>query len=253
MPLVLALHGGGGIATRMNKLTGMNDVSDDEGFIVVYPQGKDKHWNDGRKIKRLKKEMDDVKFLGDVVRKMKEDYNIDEDMIYCTGISNGSFMSYRMAVESPDTFTAVAGVAAQMSEYLRDENPPKSPVPVMMILGDEDPMVPYEGGGIKVLGITRGKVISADESVAIWVKINNCTVNPITTYYKDINRDDNCIVRRDEYKSEVGADVVLLTVEGGGHCWPGGWQYLGKWLIGETNRDINASEVIWEFFKQHSK
>jgi polyhydroxybutyrate depolymerase len=255
VPLVLVLHGGGGKASKMDKLTGMNDVSDTEGFIAVYPQGKDNHWNDGRKIKTLfkKKKLNDVKFLGDVVKKMTGEYNIDETRIYSTGISNGAFMSYRLAVENPDTFAAVAGVAAQPSENLRDEHPPESPIPVMMVLGEKDPLVPYGGGDVKVLGAKRGRVLSAEDSVKLWVGNNDCNGTPTTTYYDDINTDDNSIVRRDEYSSDSNDDVVLLTVEGGGHTWPGGWQYLGKGLVGETNRDINGSEVIWEFFENHPR
>ncbi|MCP4230399.1 MAG: prolyl oligopeptidase family serine peptidase [bacterium] len=253
VPLVLVLHGGGGKATKMDKLTGMNDIADTEGFIVVYPQGKNKRWNDGRKIKRLfnKKDMDDVKFLGDVVKKMTDEYNIDESRVYSTGISNGSFMSYRLASENPDTFAAVAGVAAQVSENLWDEHTPKLPIPVMMVLGDNDPLVPYEGGDVKVLGIKRGRVLSTEDSVSLWVDNNGCGTTPTTTYYNDSDPDDGSVVRRDEYTSADNDDVVLLTVEGGGHCWPGGWQYLGEKIVGKTNRDVNASEVIWDFFEGH--
>ena len=251
--LVLALHGGGGTAAKMDKLSGLGKVSDAEGFIIVYPQGKNKRWNDGRKIKRLikTKDMDDVKFLGDVVKKMTDEYNIDESRVYSTGISNGAFMSYRLAVENPETFAAVTGVAGQVTENLRDEHPPESPIPVMMILGDEDPLVPYNGGDVKVLGMKRGRVISAGDSVKLWVDNNGCAMTPATSYYGDSDPNDGSVVRRDEYSSGNGADVILLTVEGGGHCWPGGWQYLGKKVIGETNGDINASEVIWDFFENH--
>ncbi len=255
VPLVLALHGGGGKATKMDKLTGFGKVSDAEGFIVVYPQGKNKRWNDGRKIKRLikKKDMNDIRFLGDVVKKMKTDYNIDETRIYSTGISNGGFMSYRLASENPDTYAAVAGVASQVTENLRDEHPPTTAIPVMMILGDKDPLVPYGGGDVKVLGMKRGRVISAGDSVKLWVDNNGCDATPTTTYYDDSDPDDGTTVCRDEYSSDNNADVVLLTVEGGGHCWPGGWQYLGEKIIGKTNRDINASEVIWDFFENHKR
>jgi len=213
--LVLGLHGGGG---KADQLTGFNNISDKEGFIVVYPQGKNKRWNDGRIIKRLikTKDMDDVKFLGDVVKKMTDEYNIDESRIYSTGISNGGFMSYRLAAENPDTFAAVAGVASQVTENLRDKYAPKSPVPVMMILGDEDPLVPYNGGDVKVLGMKRGRVISAGDSVSLWVDNNGCNKTPNTSHYENTDTTDASIVRRDAYTSDTGGDVILLTVEGGG-------------------------------------
>jgi len=254
VPLVLALHGGGGKAEKMDKLTGFNEVADRESFIVVYPQGDNRHWNDGREILSLLpvEPADDVKFLGDLVKRLTADYEIDEDRIYATGISNGAFMSYRLAAENPDVFAAVAGVAAQVPKALRDKYPPEGPVAVMMILGTEDPLVPYKGGEVKVFGIKRGEALSALDSVALWTETNGCSEMPETTYYTDINGDDGSVVRRDEYSSDVGADVVLLTVEGGGHTWPGGWQYLPVKVIGETNRDIDASDVIWEFFEGHT-
>jgi polyhydroxybutyrate depolymerase len=199
VPLVLALHGGGGNAEKMDKLTGFNDVADREGFIVVYPEGVNKHWNDGRE----------------------------------------------------NVFAAVAGVAAQVSTALEEKYPPEGPVAVMMVLGDEDPLVPYEGGEVQIFGIKRGEVLSAEESVAMWTENNGCSGAPETTYYDDIDGDDGSVVRRDEYVSDIGADVVLLTVEGGGHTWPGGRQYLPAKVVGETNRDISASDVIWEFFEGH--
>jgi polyhydroxybutyrate depolymerase len=256
VPLVLALHGGGGEGNKMDELTGFNDVADEEGFMVVYPQGVNKRWNDGRDIQSLLpvEPPDDVKFLGDLVRQLTVDYNVDENGVYACGISNGAFMSYRLAVEYPDVFSAVAGVAAQVSAALKEKYPPREPIPVMMILGNEDPLVPYEGGEIRLFGIlSRGEVLSAEESVELWVKNNGCNEIPETTYYDDINAEDESVVRRDEYVSGVGADVVLITVEGGGHTWPGGWQYLNDEIIGKTNRDINASAIIWEYFKGFKK
>lgn len=253
VPLVLALHGGGGNAVKMDKLTGFNDVADREGFIVVYPEGVNKHWNDGREIRSLLpvEPPDDVRFLGDLVKQLTVDYKIDEKRVYSTGISNGAFMSYRLAAENPDVFAAVAGVAAQVSTVLKEKYPPEGPVAVMMVLGDEDPLVPYDGGEVQIFGIKRGEVLSADESVALWTETNGCSETAETTYYNDIDGDDGSVVRRDEYVSDIGADVVLLTVEGGGHTWPGGRQYLPVKVVGETNRDISASDVIWEFFEGH--
>jgi polyhydroxybutyrate depolymerase len=251
--LVLALHGGGGQADKMDRLTGFNDVADEEGFIVVYPQGINARWNDGRYVPSLLpvEPPDDVKFLGELVKQLTADYAIDENRIYSAGISNGGFMSYRLAVEYPDVFAAVAGVAAQVSVSLRDNFPPEEPITVMMILGDRDPLVPYEGGEISLFGINRGEVLSAKESVEMWVENNGCSETPVTTYYEDIDDKDGSVARRDEYKSDIGADVVLITIEGGGHTWPGGRQYISEKIVGKTNGDINASRVIWAFFAGH--
>jgi polyhydroxybutyrate depolymerase len=219
VPLVLALHGGGGKANEMDKLTGFNDVADREGFIVVYPQGINRRWNDGRYVPSLLpvEPPDDVKFLGELVKQLSFDYDIDENQVYVAGISNGAFMSYRLAAENADVFAAVAGVAGQVPAELKEKYPPKAPVAVMMVLGDEDPLVPY-GGEVELLGILKcGEVLSAEESVAMWTENNGCSETPETTYYADID-DDGSVVRRDEYLSDVGPD-------------------------------INAGVVIWKFFE----
>jgi len=256
VPLVLALHGGGGAGGNMDKLTGFNAVGDREGFIVAYPSGVGRHWSDGRAVNKKDvggKEVDDVAFLTALVDRLAGDYNIDRKRVFVTGISNGAFMSFRLACDRPDVFAAAAGVAGAVTEDLAAGPAPRAPVPVMFINGDEDPLVRYGGGEIKVGKKSRGTTLSVPASVAWWVKANGAATTPATTALPDADAADGTTAVREDYAGAGGADVVLITVRGGGHTWPGGWQYLWARVIGRTSRDFSASDVIWEFFKEHPR
>lgn len=251
-PVVLALHGGGGKAEGMNKLTGFDKVSDKYGFIVVYPDGIDKQWNDGRNDFHLNDKIDDVNFISHLIDTLKILYNIDSNRVYATGISNGGIMSFRLACELSNRIAAFAPVAASMPESPTYNCNPSRPVPMMIIFGNEDPLVPFEGGDISILGISkRGKVIPVKESVKYWVNFDGG--NNIPAVSEINNEDDDTKVIKSDYTSgKNNSEVIFMLVDGGGHTWPGGWQYLPKLIIGRTTKDINASEEIWKFFETKS-
>ncbi len=246
LPLLFAFHGGGGDGEGMAKLTHLSDIADERGFVVAYPDGIDKNWNDGRP--EVNPGVDDVGFISALIDELTNAYNIDSSRIYSTGISNGGMFSSRLACELADRIAAVAPVAALMGERLSQACSPSRPVPVMMIMGTDDPLVPWEGGKIEAGRIDRGYVLSAADSVSFWVEANGCSQNPVTDYLADVDPGDGTRVRRESYGGgRDGSEVVLLAVEGGGHTWPGGVQYRRVQVIGMTSRDIDAGEVIWDF------
>jgi polyhydroxybutyrate depolymerase len=256
LPLVIALHGGGGTAAGMEKLTGLGAVSDREGFILCYPQGVGKNWNDGRIIQgaiAVKENINDVGFLLALMDKLINDYSVDRKGIYMTGISNGGFMSYRMALEAADRLAAIAPVAASLAENLLDMKPSR-PISVLIINGDEDPLVPWEGGYIGFGGKKRGKCISAMETLHFWQTADGITpgTESVTNLPEKDPKDGTKIQLLSSANTQAGTEVILYDVQGGGHTWPGGWQYLGVWLVGRTSREVNASDLIWEFFKRHN-
>jgi len=119
--------------------------------------------------------------------------------------------------------------------------------------GTEDPIVPWEGGELRLGRLRLGKVLSARETVMYWVTRNGCVPSPRVSWEPDRDPEDGTRVRRESYdRCRNGAEVVFYMIEGGGHSWPGGLQYFPEWLIGKTNRDMEATEVIWEFFKKHT-
>lgn len=258
MPLVIALHGGGGTGEGMEELTrgGFNTLSEKEGFIVVYPDGVKKNWNDGRKEVRSRahrEKIDDVGFISALVVKFTKELNIDQKRVYVTGISNGALMSDRLACELSEKIAAIALVTGSIPKNKTYTSLPSRPIPVLVINGIADPLVPWEGGEIVgILGEQRGEVISTSETIKFWVTHNRCSSTPVITELPDKNPLDGTRVRREAYsKGREATEVILYAIEGGGHTWPGGRQYLPERIIGKTSKDIDANEVIWNFFKAH--
>ena len=263
IPLVIALHGRGSNGWGMIVLThkGFNKLADKDGFIVVYPDGIELNWNDGRMDEEAndrahRENIDDVGFISALIDTIVRDFNIDQKRVYVTGISNGAIMSYRLACELSQKITAIAPVDGNMPVALYPGCSPARTVSVLAINNTDDPLVPFEGGNIygKFRKINLGKVLSVDESIGFWVNHNNCSSTPVVTEAPDLDPRDGTRVTIKQYLNNYdGTEVVLYIIEGGGHTWPSGLQYLPARVIGKTSRDIDANEVIWSFFKKHSR
>lgn len=263
LPLVIALHGRGGNSTSMILITrnGFNRLADKEGFIMVYPDGIGLNWNDGRMDEEAndrahRENIDDVGFISALIDFLTENYNIDPRRVYVTGLSNGAIMSYRLACELSQKITAIAPVDGNIPYMLSGECSPSLSVSVLAINNINDPMVPYEGG--EIVGssgrVKLGRVLSADESIEFWATHGNCSVTPVVTEEPDRDPQDGTRVTRKQYiNGKDGTEVVLYAIDGGGHTWPGGFQYKPARVIGRTCRDFDANEVIWSFFKRHSR
>lgn len=258
MPILFALHGGGGTSRGMIRLAAgtFDRIADRRGMLVVYPQGFEKGWNDGRvgldQPASLQK-VDDVGFIAALIEHLARRFPVDRRRIYSCGISNGGFMSFRLACDLSDRLAAVASVVAGVSKTLSETRRPAHPVPVMMILGTDDPLVPFEGGRVGFRRKPRGYVLSAAESVRYWLRNNGCSPTPRRDSLPDRDADDETQSTRAAYSGPTPAsEVVFITVHGGGHTWPGGWRYLPELVIGKTSRDFDGAEVIWEFFERHA-
>jgi polyhydroxybutyrate depolymerase len=255
MPLLIVLHGAGGTGQGMVSLTfgGFNTLADNEKFIVVYPDGIDKQWNDGREGDFTvvdREEIDDVGFISALIDRLSQKHNIDGKRIYVTGMSNGAMMSYRLACELSYRIAAVAPVCGAMPLDSVSQCSPVRPISVLVISGTEDRLVPWDGGS--VIG-GRGQVLSVPDSVKYWVTYNQCSATPEVTMEADTDPQDGTRVRKEVYgQGKDGTEVILYAIEGGGHTWPGGYHYLPEAIVGRTSRDIDANTVIWDFFKNHS-
>ena len=252
LPLVLVFHGGGGTGRGMIRLTQLDRIADQEGFIVAFPDGYERRWADGRGTTPPELAgIDDAGFVSALIDKLAAELTVDLHQVYATGISNGGFLCQRLACELSDRIAAIATVAATMPYDLASECQPNESVSVMFMFGTDDPLVPWEGGELTVGA--RGRILSVDAAVVKWVEINGCATTPTVTYEPDA-ADDGTRVRREAYAGgKGGTEVVLYVIEDGGHTWPGGWQYLPERIIGKTSRDIDASEIIWDFFRNHPK
>jgi polyhydroxybutyrate depolymerase len=241
-PLVICLHGFAQWPAHQMEMTGWNELADQFGFIVVYPAGTGfpLRWNAGGELGTANDPLFDVIFLSDLIDSLQNEYNIDEARIYANGLSNGAGMSHMLACKLSDRIAAVGTVAGAYS-LPWSECTPSRPVPVIAFHGTADPIVPYGGGRSRSPDLPLPAV---EDWAATWAERNGCGDAPLelpssgevsAIRYTDCNK---------------GADVVLYTVQGGGHTWPGGAP-LPEWLAGHTTSDIDATEEMWEFFVQH--
>jgi polyhydroxybutyrate depolymerase len=254
-PLVFVLHGGGSTAESMAAFTGFNAIADRENFIVVYPKGIENYWNDGREPKVYRTHVentDDVGFISSLIDAISVDLNIDADRIFATGMSNGGMMSYRLACELSDRIAAIAAVASSMPSNMVDVCDPSRPVSVLIINGTDDPIVPWEGGPLALSEISLGNVISINDVAEFWKEKTGCLMRPEVTWLSERNLNDGTSVWMETYSGCAdGTEVVLMGIDGGGHTWPGAYQYASEEIIGKTSLEFDASEIIWQFFEEH--
>lgn len=252
-PLVLVLHGGGGTDRDMMRLTRArwNELADREGFFVVYPNAVDRMWDfgEGDVSEGLDVRVDDLAYFRAVINRAVGVLPVDPDRIFATGISRGAQASWFLACKLPGRMRAIAPVTMPLPEFLADDCRNGPPVGVLVMNGTADPLVPYDGGQIRVFRKDRGQVLSTDQTMAFWRRRNGCADAPTSVEEIDRPGDRTSVVRTD-WKDCTGAPVTLYRVDGGGHTWPSGRQYLGSWLIGDVSGDIDGAEEIWRFFKR---
>ena len=233
-PFVYNLHGFGSNAQQQQFYSAMDNTADDNGFIVCYPNGIDNSWNVGW---NFGSNADDVDFLLTLVDALAADYNINYDRLYSCGMSNGGFMSYKLACEQSDKFAAIASVTGSIVPSELAACDPVRKIPVMQIHGTADPTVAYNGSDI-------GAPI--EDVVSFWAENNACDLVADTIQIDDIDTSDGCTAERIQYTDcEEDTEVVFYKIDGGEHTWPDAFI-----TIGVTNRDFNASQEIWSFFNQ---
>ena len=248
-PVVLAFHGGGGTGRRMAGLAGLDPLADRRGFIVAYPDGIDRHWNDGRST--IKRKIDDVGFVAALLDEFERSYKIDRARVYATGISNGAMFSERLGCELDGRIAAIAPVAGTMPADLAGACRPSAPVSVLQIGGTADPIMPFDGGAVADFGGRGegGTVLSDARSAALWAGLDRCPPPAAPTILPPIAPPDGTSVSRTIWAPCAGgARVVQLAIQGGGHTWPGGPQYLPKLIIGPVSHQLDTTAAIVDFF-----
>lgn len=247
IPLVLALHQFSDTARGMERLTHFNDLADAEGFIVAYPQGRWRVWNsrgDGK--------ADDVAFLSALVDHIAARHSVDMKRVYATGASAGGMMVQRLACQT-DFLAAIAPVMGSMDTGAAERCPGGAPLPVLLLHGDADPVVPYNGGETYAGPGRVENFLSAMENAAFWARRNGCAGEPMTEELPDDGPEDAFSLRRTVWPCATGNEALLYTVVGGGHTWPGGDNRYPRFITGPAAPVPDASRLIWDFFKQHTK
>ncbi len=243
-PLMLALHGRGGDGASQEQLSGISQVAARERFMVVYPDGYRHSWHDMREMGPAAEEgIDDVGFLSALIDELVAKQGVDPKRVYAMGMSNGAMMTLTLACRIPEKLAGAAAVTGLLAQ--KSACAPGKPISIALMVGDADPLVPYGGG--EVAG-NRGAVHSARESLEILRKANGCADALPDRMLSDVDPGDGTSTSVSTWTHcQDGVETRLYSVKGGGHTWPGGWQYLAPRWIGVTARDFSASEEIWAF------
>jgi polyhydroxybutyrate depolymerase len=229
LPVVVNLHGRTITAEVHEGLTDFSATADVEGFILITPQGVGRTWNGGACCgEAMEQNIDDVSFIAAVLDDVEGALCVDSARVFVAGMSNGGYMTYRLACELAERFAGAASVAGPTAVTC---DAPARPVPVFHLHGTSDNIVPYNG---------FGGAMSVEGTTADWVERNSASQTAEVTFDED---DVSC--RRWAAVDADSAEVRLCRIDGGGHQWPGGGTIPG---LGRNTDTINATEAIWAFF-----
>ena len=273
VPIVFVLHGTGAPGvnsfTMKNKID-MDEKSDEEGFIVIYPNGEFLRFSyflkrpapllDFYAISTISRmwnswetnNIDDVTFIGTLIHRLETIINIDSSRIFITGASGGAMMTYRLGAELSDIIAAIAPVAGSIGGIDYSPKPddslqpyiipePSNPLPVIIFHGMQDQPVPYEGGWVNCLKLGSFEMwnyaLSVNESVAFWVEHNNCDTIPEIETSPSGN-----IIKQTYANGTDGSEVILVTYVNGIHEW-----------FSSPPHELSATDLMWEFFEANPK
>ncbi len=236
-PLVISMHGAGLWGASQRDISRWNELADAKGFIVVYPSGVG---GKGVRIWRAEPGDDlakDVKFISALIDTLSAHYNVDSSRIYANGLSNGGGMSFALSCTLSNRIAAIGVVAGAQTlawRWCTDQRP----MPMIAFHGTADTHIPYNGGAS---WLSSRPFPNIPRWTANWARRNHCQTAPVDS---SITPD---VVRRTYTQCADGSPVVLYTIRGGGHTWPGGME-LPEWFVGRTTRSIDATRLMWEFF-----
>jgi polyhydroxybutyrate depolymerase len=243
-PLVIMLHGGFGSGSQAKSSYGWDELAEQQGFVVAYPNGIGHSWNAGGICcgPALRKNIDDVGFLTRLIEAISKNENIDPNRVYLTGMSNGAAMAYRYACEGTFPIAAIGPVAGTFSYACAKPHP----VSVVAIHGLDDQHIPFAGGsGAK--GVTNGSWVPVPQSLDAFRTADNCQ--------PPISKKEG-LLHTDISSCGQGREVVLYTIDGAGHQWPGGKAKKGlvQRILGadQPSTAMDATSALWNFFRGHT-
>lgn len=247
LPLVINMHGLGSNSQAEELYSQFDNVADTGRCVVVYPDGISNQWNvvigcTGSTTPCTG--VDDVGFISALIDTMHSNYNIDLGRVYSTGMSDGGFMTFRLACELSCRIAAAASVTGLLQEAypLYPQCNPTRKMPMMQFHGTADSVVKYTNNGPYVANVPNTN--------SRWISIDGCPSSPVVTNLPDVTTTDSTTVT-ENYYGLCGDSTLYIqyTINGGGHTWPGAISIPSN---GKTNQDISATSLIWNFFKQYS-
>jgi len=257
VPVVIMLHGAGGSGAGAMPETGWDAKAEREGFIAVFPDGtpprpalparfllNPRLWDDGSGRGAIAAgKVDDVGFISAMIDYLETRYAADPERIYCTGFSNGASMTFSVGLNLSNRIAAIAPVSGHL--WYRDKQL-SYPVPLLFIIGTKDPLNPIDGGKVALpWGITEDSP-PIEDSLKEWERMLGCGPEVQTAR-------GNGVMEITYNECDRGGEVEYYRVRGLGHIWPGGTNRLPERWVGKPSDDLNATDVIWDFFKAHPR
>jgi polyhydroxybutyrate depolymerase len=257
VPVVIMLHGAGGSGEGAIRETGWDAKADREGFIAVFPDGTPPHpllparfllnprlWNDGSGRGAIGvKNVDDIGLISAMIDFLEARYAADPARIYCTGFSNGASMTFSVGLNLSNRIAAIAPVSGHL--WYREKQL-AYPVPLLFIIGTDDPLNPIAGGNVKLPWEKTEYHPPVEDTLKEWERMLGCGPEVQTARGKGLMEVtyNHCA---------KGGEVEYYRISGLGHVWPGGKNQLPEKWVGKPSDSLNATDVIWDFFKAHPR
>ena len=248
LPVVLVFHAVPGTAQGIQAITRFNAVADERGFIAAYPRAATGDWElgcGGCTAAELEG-VDDVRFVRALIDEIGAEAGAGTSRVYVAGYSQGALLAHHLACAMADRVAAFASVAATMLEPTANDCTSTRRVPALFIHGTADAVFPP--GGLTAGGLTS---LSLDATIEFWLARNGCTGVGTPTVLPDTQADGTTVTRTTFPGCPASGEVVLYQVVGGGHTWPGAAPGTLPAALGPVSRDVDASELLGEFFARH--
>jgi len=231
VPLLLNFHGSGMTALEQMFYTNTNELAENAGFIVVYPQGINNDWNVG-----FEQDYDtgtkDVAFIKVLIEKLLKNYPIDQHNIYATGLSRGGFFIQRLVAELPGQIKGFVSVGAPMPNEVKNRMKTTEPVKAMYIHGTADQIVAIDG--------KNDAYLSVNECISYWKARNKEQSETTELIINKLNDETTVTIKSN-------GSVTEILIENGGHTWPGADPFNVGFPLGKTTQEINLNTLLLDF------
>ena len=243
-PVLLVLHGGGGSGKKLARQIKLHREPRAKKVLIAYPSGLNRQWNDSREeIVNDKAAANDVLFLTTLIQNLKTTYEL-KSSVWITGLSNGGMMSWRMGCEASELIDGIMPVISGIPLRLLRSCSPRN-ISVFAAAADQDPIVPYEGGRVKIFGKNRGRVLSFERSLKFFARKLKCSALPSSK--EDPNPKDSTSLEYFHFSCKQGRFLEGVKMVNGGHVWPGNSHgFMYKKVVGNPVLDFSMNQKVFD-------